>query len=450
MDKTMDMTRGSAVKHILMFSVPMLVGNIFQQVYNIVDSIIVGRFLGANALAAVGATGSITFLFFALCNGIGSGGGIITSQFFGSHDEKKVKRCIANAGYIMFFFPLVVGIVSCFLARPILVAMKTPADIMDDAVIYTQVLCIGLLFVSVYNYVSSMLRALGDSRTPLYFLIFSCLLNVGLDFLFVCGFSMGVLGAGIATVLSQLIGGAGCLYYAFRSNPYFKLTKEDLKFDKDMTFKALGLGIPLSLQFSLIAISTMALQRVVNSFGAIAVAAFTATSRIEQLVHQPYQTLSSSLSTYCGQNYGAKDSKRVFDGYRKCILLMLAFTILIVPCMQMFGDNITSWFVSDGEVIEMGRKALQITSLFYVFLGLIYVTRGILNGVGDAFFAMLNGIVEIVGRFTVPILMTRYMGIGLWGIWWSVGIVWGISGITAWMRYLTQRSKISNISDTCR
>jgi len=442
MNQTMDMTKGNIIKHLLYFSIPMLIGNIFQQVYNLVDSVIVGRFIGADALAAVGTTGSITFFFFALCNGIGSGGGIITSQFFGGHDEKKVKSCIANTGYIMITFPLVVGIVAFIIARPLLIALATPEAILNDAVAYTKVLSVGLLFVSVYNYVSSMLRALGDSKTPLYFLIFSCLLNVGLDFLFVCGFNMGVFGAGFATVIAQFIGGATCLVFAFRKNAYFKMSKEDMAFNGDIIWKTIRLGVPLSLQFSLIAISTMALQRVVNSFGAITVAAFTATSRIEQLVHQPYQTLSASLATFSGQNFGAKDSRRVLEGYRKSLLLMVVFTIIIVPVMYLGGRGITGWFVSDSEVIEMGAKALKITCFFYFFLGMIYVVRGLLNGIGDAFFAMFNGIIEVVGRFTVPILMTKYMGIGLWGIWWSVGIVWGISGISAWFRYLYKKKDI--------
>lgn len=446
MNNTKDMTTGSPVRHILLFSIPMLIGNIFQQLYNLADSIIVGQFIGANALASVGATGSITFFFFALCNGIGSGGGIITSQSFGGHDDNKVKSCIANTGYIMLIFPIIVGTIAFLLARPLLVLLNTPESILDDAVIYTQIMSIGLLFVSIYNYVSCMLRALGDSKTPLYFLIFSCFLNVGLDILCVRGLGMGVFGAGLATILSQLIGGIMCLLYAFRKNIYFRLSRDDLRINRNLIAAILKLGIPLSLQFSLIAISSMALQRVVNAFGAAAVAAFTATSRIEQLVHQPYQTLSSSLSTYCGQNYGAKKNDRVIEGYHKCIVIMVIFTIMIVPFMQFFGDNITSWFVSDPEVISMGGKALQITSLFYLFLGMIYVVRGILNGIGDAFFAMLNGIVEVIGRFTVPIIMTSYMGIGVWGIWWSVGVVWFLSGLTAWLRYIYTKRVRGRIS----
>lgn len=435
-DNTLDMTEGNPVRHILIFALPMLVGNIFQQVYNLVDSVIVGKYVGADALAAIGATSSITFFFFALCNGVGSGGGIITSQYFGAHEDDKVKNCIVNTGFIMLVFPLTVGLLACFLARPILLLLNTPLDIMKEAVGYTQVMCAGLIFVSIYNFVSSMLRALGDSKTPLYFLIVASVINVILDLLFVCVFMMGVLGAGLATILAQIIAAAACFLYAFKKNPYFKIDKKDIKLNRYMIWSVVRLGVPLSLQFSLIAISSMAVQRVVNSFGTVAVAAYTATGRIEQLIHQPYQSLGSSLSTYCGQNYGAGKHNRVLDGYRKSLVIMAICTLGMVVVMQFLGETITSMFVSDIDVIKMGGLGLKITSIFYIFLGLIYVVRGVLNGVGDAVFALINGIVEVIGRFTVPILMTAYMGFGVMGIWWSCGVVWLLSGGTAWIRYL--------------
>lgn len=434
-DSNINMTEGNTVRLLIVFAIPMMIGNIFQQLYNVVDSAIVGKFVGSDALAAIGATGSVTFLFFALCNGIGSGGGIVTSQFFGSGNQKAVKKCISNVAYIMIAFPAVVGISAFFLARPILELMGTPEEVMSDSLIYLQVMCVGLAFVSIYNYVSSMLRALGDSKTPLYFLIFSCILNTGLDFLFVYNFKMGVFGAAVATLISQLASGVLCIFYAFRRNPYFKLEKEDWRFNSGIVWSAIKIGVPLSLQFSLIAISCMALQRVVNSFGAVAMAAFTATSRIEQVIHQPYQTLGTALSTYTGQNYGANKRDRVLMGYRKGLLLMVTFTLIMVPLIQIFGRPITSIFVSEEEVIVMGAKALKITSIFYLFLGVIYIVRGVLNGIGDAFFALLNGIVEVIGRFAVPIMLTGVAAIGVWGIWWSVGIVWFISGFTAWLRY---------------
>lgn len=447
-NSTMNMTEGGITGLLIRFSIPMLMGNLFQQLYNIVDSIIVGKLVGADALAAVGVTGPMGFFFFALCNGIGAGGGIVTSQSFGSGDTKNVKSCITNVGYIMIAFPFVVGIAAFFLSGPLLRLLDTPSDIFPEAFIYLRITCIGLVFVSVYNYISSMLRALGDSKTPLYFLIFSCILNIFLDLLFVKTFGMGVFGAGVATLISQFISGAACIVFAFRTNEYFRLSKADMKVNPEVIRRSVKIGVPLSLQFSLIAISTMALQRVVNTFGAVAVAAFTATSRVEQLIHQPYQTLSAALSTFSGQNFGARKMDRLLKGYRKGMKLMVIFTGLMLLVMQIFAKQITSIFINEPDVIEMGAMSLKITSWFYFFLGLIYTVRGVLNGVGDSFFALYNGIIEVIGRFTFPILMTMIPFFGVWGIWWSVGVVWLLSGITAWGRYLGFRRKTLKMIET--
>ncbi len=438
----LNMTEGNPIKLLITFAVPMLIGNIFQQVYNLADSIIVGRLVNANALAAIGASSSVTFLFFALCNGIGSGGGIITSQFFGSGDEKVVRKCISNTAYIMLIFPSIVGVCAYMLSRPILEMLKTPGDIMPDSLSYIRIMCVGIVFVSLYNFIASMLRALGDSKTPLYFLVVSCILNVGLDIFFVYKLGLSVRGAGIATVIAQFLSGAGCFIFAIKKNPYFKLEKDDFKIDSHLMMSIIKLGVPLSLQFSMIAISCMALQRVVNSFGAVAVAAFTATSRMEQIIHQPYQTLGTALSTYTGQNYGARKKDRIVEGFHKALLFMAGFSLCMLPVMQLCGRFFVSIFVKESDVIAMGAEAVRITSLFYVFLGLIYVVRGVLNGLGDAFFALLNGIVEVIGRFTVPIIMTTIPAIGLWGIWWSTGVVWFLSGFTAWLRYRAYRKNI--------
>lgn len=439
--RTMNMTEGNPTGLLIRFAIPMLIGNIFQQLYNLVDSVIVGRFVGSGALASVGATASIGFLFFALCNGISNGGGIVTSQFFGTGDERQVKNCIANTAYLMGGMSLVIGLLAFFLSRPLLGLLGTPSDILPDALKYLQLQCIGIIFIALYNYSASMLRALGDSRTPLYFLVFSCIFNTGLDLLFVVGLKMGVFGAALATVISQLISGAACMIFALKTNPYFRLDREHFRPHREILWKSLRLGVPISLQFALIAVSTMALQRVVNGFGSVAVAAFTATSRIEQIIHQPYQTLGMSLSTYCGQNYGAKKSDRVKKGLQSGTVLMLVFSLLMLPVMQLFGQAVTGIFVKETDVIEMGATALRITSWFYVFLGIIYVVRGVLNGIGDSFFAMLNGVVEVVCRLTIPVFLTSLALFGVWGIWWSVGITWFFSGLTAYLRYLQYRKK---------
>ena len=432
---TTDMTVGSPLKHLILFAIPALIGNIFQQIYNLADSIIVGKFIGANALAAVGATASITFLFFALCNGISSGGGIIASQYYGAHDEDKVKEVIVNTGFIMLIFPFIFGSIGFLSAPNLLRLLSTPENIMADATMYVRLMCVGLLFSSIYNFLAAMLRALGDSKTPLYFLIVSTIINVVLDILFVFVFELGIMGAALATVIAQFISALTCGIYAYRKNPLFRMESRNLVISTDMIMGVIKLGVPMSMQFALIAVSSMAVQRIVNSYGTTVVAAFTATGRIEQFIHMPYQTLGASLATFTGQNYGAKKFDRVYTGYKKAMFIMAVITVVMLCVMQFFGGFITSLFISEPEVIELGKMGLKITSLFYITLGMIYVVRGVLTGVGDAFFALFNGIVEVIGRFTVPILFTVYLGMGTTGIWLSSGIVWAISGITAWMRY---------------
>lgn len=445
--KTLNMTRGNPVYLLLVFAIPMLAGNLFQQVYNLADSIIVGKGVGANALAAVGATNSISFLFFALCNGIGSGGGIITAQQFGAGNEEKVKKTIVNAGYILFAGSLVVGAIALVLAEPMLQLMKTPANIMGDAVIYMKLQCIGLPLVALYNHVSAMLRALGDSKSPLYFLIFSCFLNIGLDIWFVYGFHWGVLGAAVATIIAQLVAGIGSLLYAIKVNPYFRMEKQHFKMEPELMCGTVRLGLPLSMQFSLVAISCMAVQRVVNSYGEIVVAAFTAVGRVEQLLHQPYGTLSAALSTYCGQNLGANEMERIRQGFRKSLMLMSIFSLVMLPIMQFGSEGIIQLFVDDPQVIYYGGVALRITSWFYLFLGVINMARGILNGVGDALFALINGVVEVIIRIILPVAMTGIVWIGVWGIWWSTGLSWLISAAFCIWRYFSWKKKYLKIDN---
>ena len=292
-----------------------------------------------------------------------------------------------------------------------------------------------------------MQRALGDSRTPLYFLVFSCLLNVGLDLLFVGVFSMGIFGAAFATMLSQLLAGAGSLLYAFRRNPYFRLNRESLAFDRQITKKAIRLGLPLALQWSLIAISTTALQSVVNSFGATAMAAYTATNRLEQLVQQPFGSMSMALSTYAGQNMGAGQHQRIRVGFRDSLLAMIAVALGMTLIMQLRGEALVGLFVQEKDVIALGGKALKITSLFYVFLGIIYVSRGVLNGIGDAVFSLINGVVEIIGRVGLPLLLLSLTSAGVWSIWITAGVTWLLAGLSCLLRYLSWRKKMEKTAE---
>ena len=352
-----------------------------------------------------------------------------------------VYKAIANSAYIMLGFALLTGSVAFALVPTVLTWMGTPAEILPDAVTYMRMTSASVPLIAVYNYASSMQRALGDSRTPLYFLIFSCLLNVGLDLLFVGAFRMGVFGAALATMLSQLLAGAGSLLWAFRTNPYFRLNRASLAFDRPIAKKAIRLGLPLALQWSLIAVSTTALQSTVNSFGATAMAAYTATNRLEQLVQQPFGSMSMALSTYAGQNMGAGKKDRIRLGFRDSLLAMIALAGVMLLIMQVFGENLIGLFVKETDVIALGGRALKITSLFYVFLGVIYVSRGVLNGVGDAMFSFINGIVEIAGRVGLPLLLLSVTSAGVWSIWITAGVTWMLAGVSCVLRYISWRKK---------
>ena len=433
--RTKNMTEGKPLVLLALFALPLLLGNLFQQAYNLADTIIVGKLLGKDSLAAVGATGSVSFLFFSVSNGISSGGGIVTAQLFGAGKKDDVKRAIVNSAYIMAAASLIMGSLAFSLVPTVLRFMGTPAEILPQSITYMRMTCASVPLVAVYNYAASMQRALGDSRTPLYFLIVSSLLNVGMDLLFVGVFGLGVFGAALATMLAQLLAGLGSLLYAVKTNEYFRIDREHLAFDPGIAKRAVRLGIPLALQWSMIAISTTALQRVVNTFGTIAVAAYTATNRLEQLVQQPYGSMSMALSNYSGQNIGAGKPARIREGLRQSLAAVGAFSVLMFVIMQLFGNNLISMFVSDPEVIAMGGKALRITSCFYLFLGLIYVTRGTLNGVGDAFFSFVNGIVEMLGRICLPIILLGYTNIGVWVIWLTAGLTWMLAGVSCVLRY---------------
>lgn len=429
------MTEGNTAKLLLMFTIPMLIGNLFQQLYNMVDSIIVGRFVGPNALASVGATGSINFLFFSLSFGISAGIGVVVSQYFGANKPDMVERSIANGLYLLVAASIAVSILGVALARPILVLLNTPEVILEDAVIYMRVSCGGILAIAAYNGVAAILRALGDSKTPLYFMVIACFINIGLDLLFVVQFHWSVFGVALATVIAQLLAAVGAFTYAYCKISYFKISQDHRKVRMDIVGSCFQLGLPIALQNSLIALSCIFLQRVVNGFGESVVAANTALGRIEQLVQQPYSSLGAAITAYTGQNIGAGKIDRVKKGYRVGVVCVVIFSAVMLIPGQFFGKQIMSIFVKDAEVIRIGAVGLSITSWFYIFLGMIYVARSILNGAGDAVYAMINGLMEMVGRvgFAVPLTMIPF--IGMWGIFLTTGLTWAITGVVSVIRY---------------
>ena len=437
---SMDMTRGNPAGLLLRFMLPLLAGNLFQQVYSMVDMMIVGRFIGPDALAAVGATGSLNFLFFSLCNGLSNGVGILVSQAFGADRPDTVKRLIANAVYIMAASALAMGALGFALSRPVLALLKTPGNVIDQSVVYMRVMSLGVIAVSMYNCIAAILRGIGDSRTPLFFLILSSALNVALDLFFIRSLKLGVGGAAAATILSQLVSAVGCMLYALRHNPMFIINRDQWRPDGGLIRECCRIGVPLAAQSSMISLSLVILQSVVNSFGSVVGAAFTATSRVEVLVQQPYGSLFSALSTFTGQNIGANRRDRVSQGFRQGLMLMLLFTAVVTPLVQLFSPNIMGWFVDaeqGAEVIAYGARGLRINSWFFIALGLIYVCRAVLNGAGDAAYAVISGACEMVGRVAFPKPLTMIPRVGVWGIWLGTALTWTLVAIAGVLRYLS-------------
>lgn len=438
-----DMTVGKELPHILAFTLPMLLGNLFQQFYNMADSMIVGRTLGSVAFGGVGAVGSITFLFYSLCIGLSNGIGILISQTFGANKISDMKKYIGNSIYITLIVGVAVSVISCALADPILRLMQTPEANFPYALSYMRIACGGAFIIAGYNTISAILRALGDSKTPLIFLIVSCGVNIGLDFLFIKAFDWGVEGAAFATVISQLIATVGSIVFAIKKNPYLTLTKEDMAFDKRVVQKTFKIGIPLAAQGALIAISCISLQVVVNSFNQTAInAAYTATIRVEQLVQQPFNSLGAASTTFVGQNIGAGKIDRIKKGVVQSVFVCLAFALLMVAVMYLWGEDIMRLFIEDDvQAITIGARGLKFTSLCYFPLGLIYLFRGMLNGAGDATFSMVNGITECVGRVGFALLFMFLTSAGFMGIWYTNGLTWGLTAAVNLFRIIQGRWK---------
>ncbi len=437
-----DMTKGNPLSLLWKFSLPMLVGNIFQQLYSMVDSIVLGKYVGSDAVGAVGVTGSISFLFFSLTMGLAIGIGIIVSQYFGAGDIDNLKKTIATSIYVIVISSVIMGLIMTFFARSMLKLLNTPDVQLNDATIYLQITGIGMLVVGIYNGISSIIRSLGDAKTPLIFLCVACVVNIILDLVFVIMFNMGVMGVAYGTIISQAVAGIGCCIYAYIKIPVFRMPLKEYRVNKHILNQSLALGIPVALQNSFIAISCIALQWVVNDFGAVIVNAFAAVGRIEQIVQQPFNSLGAAVSTYTGQNMGIGDKERIKKGFWAATKLNIIFCIIIVPLFWIFGPAIMTLFtnVNDpnyAQVIAQGALGLKITSLFYVLLGMIYVTRSVLNGAGDVKFSLVSGIVEVVGRLGFAKPLTLIPFIGMLSIWYTTGLTWTITGIIGCWRYFS-------------
>ena len=419
-----DMTKGNPTKLILLFSLPVLIGNVFQQIYSMVDTIIVGRYIGIEAFAAVGVTGPLNYLTNGLIVGLTSGFAVLVSQKFGAKKDDEVRRAVASAITLSIISMIIITVVSVFLATPMLRMINTPENIIKYSNTYITIIFAGSGAVIVYNLATSILRALGDSRTPLYFLIISSFLNVFLDIVFIVNFKMGVEGAAYATIISQGFSAILCLIYAYRKYEILRLKKEDFKIGRKFYKRHLNVAVPMALQFSITAIGIIIIQGALNSFGSDTIASYTAASKVLQLAMQPAMTLGITMATYVGQNLGAKDYIRIKDGVKKCVNISIITSIIAGGILILGAEYFVKLFIEnpDKEIIVKSKECLIYAGIFFIPLGLIFVYRNALQGMGESFVPMMAGVYELVARSIVAFTLPKF--IGYTGICISDPIAW--------------------------
>ena len=407
-----DLTTGNPMKLLIGFTVPIFIGNIVQQLYYVIDSVIVGQYLGVNALAAVGSTGSLTFLVIGWIMGMTGGFSIIVAQRFGADDTDGVKHNVAMSYYLCIGMAVIMTVGLLLANKWILEVMNTPKEILADTQRFISIIYMGLTATIAYNIFAAILRALGDSKTPLYFLVLSSVLNVALDYLFIPGLSMGVEGAGYATVISQAFASILCLIHMLKKYSILRIKKEDAYFSFKSMRRLISMGAPMGLQFSITAIGTMMVQVALNGLGTVYIAAFTAAGKIQNIIVQAFPSLGASLATFVGQNTGAQRMDRVKEGVKASIIVTVICGFISMTAVLVFGDLLVKLFVpgNSAEVVDKAQIYFYAVAGFYIPLGLIFVYRNALQGLGYGFLPMMGGIFELLARGLVVVVLTKPMG----------------------------------------
>ncbi|HOC35568.1 MAG TPA: MATE family efflux transporter [Tenuifilaceae bacterium] len=427
-----DFTTGSETQHILRFATPMLIGDIFQQLYNVVDSIIVGRFIGDKALAAVGASFPVIFVIIALVLGIGIGSTVVISQYFGARNFDMVKRA-ANTIYIFLLISgVVVTAIGLMASGAIFRMLHLPEELMKPARTYLNIFMLGMVVMFAFNAIASILRGIGDSKTPLYFLLISTLTNVGLVLLFVVKFRWGIAGAAWATVISQVVAFIIALIYLNHSQHMLSINLRTMKFDRQIFRQIVKIGLPTGIQQTMVALGSMAMMGIVNSFGTTVIAAFTVASRLDALIATPIMDFAAALSGFVGQNIGANKIDRVKRGLRSTLKISISFCVVNIAIILIFGHSLMGIFTKSSDVIAIGYQYLLVVSLFYIIFSVMFSINGLLRGVGAAVVPMYITLLSLwIFRIPLAYLLSKTFGMGALGIWWSIPIGWTMGAIAA-------------------
>lgn len=441
-----DMTVGNPGKTLFLFAVPMVLGNIFQQLYNIIDSVVVGKFVGANALAAVGASSSITFLFIAMATGLSIGSAVVISQLFGANQLAKMKTAIFTVIISTLVLSTFLMILGLGINKNILQFLNTPKNIMNDAQTYLQIYFYSLIFLFLYNILNAVFNALGDSRTPLYFLILSAILNIGLDLLFVIVLGLGVAGVALATLIAQGVSVVLSGVWLYRRLIVFQVEERVALFDIQTFKKVCIIAIPSMIQQSIVSIGMLFVQRLVNGYGSTVVAGYTAATKIDSIAIMPMVNVGSAVSTFVAQNIGAKKTERVKSGYRAGLLMVICIGLFIAMVLYLFGHQLVSSFVdknTNKDVIAVGVEYLKVVSIFYFAMGMMNTTNGVLRGAGDMKIFLTSTLFNLGTRVVLAYILSGFIGKS--GIWWAIPTGWSVGFFIAFYRYRSGRWKSKGV-----
>lgn len=441
------MTVGKPFKLVVSFAFPILLGFLFQQVYSVVDTIIVGKCLGVDALAAVGSTGSIYFLVIGFCMGMCSGFSLPVAQKFGAKDYRALRKFVGNSAVLSGIVGIIITFFTVVFCRQILTVMNTPEDIIDMAYIYIVVIFAGIPATILYNMLSGYLRSLGDSVTPLVFLVISSFLNIGLDLLFIITFKWGIFGATFATVLSQAISGFLCLAVIIKKYDILHLEKNDWKLEKSYVKTLIVMGFPMGFQYSITAIGSTILQAAVNSLGSLVVASMTAAVKVYNFLGTPFDSLGSTMATYGGQNVGAGKLDRLSKGVGAASVIGCVYSVIILGVLYLYGQYFVGLFVSADQtvVIAQAKDYLLVQAMFFIPLVFVNVVRFMIQGMGYSGFAVFAGVLEMIGRSVVGIVFVPIWG--LKGAAFAGPLAWLLADaflIPAYFHVLKKLKRIKN------
>lgn len=443
-----DLTVGNESKQIFLFAIPLLLSNIFQQLYNVVDRVIVGRFIGTEALAAVGESFPVIFVMISLLWGISSGITVVVSQYYGAKDYEKVNRSVSTFFIFIVISSLIMSAIGILFSEKIFILLRLPQEVMGDSLTYLNIYLSGLVFAFLFYGTNAILRGVGDSKTPLYFVVFSTLLNIVLDIIFVMYFNWAIAGVAWATVIAQAVTVFIAMYYLRKKNNMIQFSLKKLQFDKKIFMQSMRIGLPTGIQQTFVALGAVAILIFVNDFGTKTVAAFTAAGTLDAFAAMPAMAISVAIATFVGQNIGANKLERVKKGFRSTLIFSVSISVIVSASMILFGKQMLTLFSSDPEVLNIGYNYLIIVSSFYFLFSIMFTINGALRGAGDTLIPMF---ITLIALWLLRIPLSYYLSrpelnLGSDGIWWGIPIAWLFGAVASYLYFRTGKWKTKKIT----